>query len=566
MYTRVTAGLVLDIEHTFDLGFHRMAAGIQPTFDDMGTPLIEVPFCVLDLETTGGSPADCSITEIGAVKYLGGEEVGSFQTLVNPGSPIPPFITILTGITQSMVVEAPPIDEALPAFLEFIGNAVIVGHNVRFDLSFLNADALRLGYGRLPNRSVDTHALARRLIRNEVRNLKLQTLAGYFRSPTVPTHRALEDARATAWVLHALLERAGSLGVTALEDLLQLPTARGSAHYRKIGLADALPRRPGVYLFKDRGNRVFYIGKAKNLRTRVRSYFYGDTRRTVTSMLQELDTLEHRVCHSELEAEITELRLIHAHRPRYNRRSKPPKSSHFVKLTRERYPRLSLVRTLREDGLAYLGPYRSRRAAELVMTALWDAVPIRRCTGRPGSRESECAFAQLGVAVCPCDGSLTEAEYRPIVERLVAGVEHDPQFLLDPLQQRMTELALQQRFEEAGWLRDRYRALARSLERRRAWQTLNRAGMLWAETPHGDGALIERGRLTVAWSGSDRPAFYPSGPDVDVSFSPIPPTVQDAEEAHLIWQWLTRSGAILLETSQPLHMPAVRIPELYWAA
>ena len=90
--------------------------------------------------------------------------------------------------------------------------------------------------------------------------------------------------------------------------------------------------------------------------------------------------------------------------------------------------------------------------------------------------------------------------------------------------------------------------------------------MLWAETPEGDGALIERGRLTFAWSGSSRPAFYPSGPEVDVSFSPIPPTVQDAEEAHLIWQWLTCSGAILLETSQPLHMPAVRILELYLAA
>jgi DNA polymerase-3 subunit epsilon len=497
---------------------------------------------------------------------VGGVEVGSFQTLVNPGSPIPPFITILTGITQAMVIEAPRIEQALPAFLEFLGDSVVVGHNVRFDLSFLNADALRLGYGRLANRSVDTYALARRLIPGEVRNLKLQTLAGYFRSPTVPTHRALEDARATAWVLHRLLERAGTVGVTALEDLLQLPTARGSAHYGKIRLADALPRRPGVYLFKDRNGGVFYIGKAKNLRTRVRSYFYGDTRRTVANMLKELHTVEHRICVSELEAEITEIRLIHAHRPRYNRRSKPPKASHFVKLTREKFPRLSLVRTLREDGLVYLGPYRNRRSAELVMTALWDAIPVRRCTGRPGTRGSECGFAQLGVAACPCDGSLTESEYRPIIERFIAGIELDPQLLLDPLQQKMTELALQQRFEEAGWMRDRYRALARSLERRRAWQTMNRAGMLWAETSGGDGAVIERGHLTATWSGGQRPAFYPPGLDLSTSWPVVPPSVQDAEEAHLIWQWLTHSGAVLLDSSHPLEMPAVRIPELHLAA
>lgn len=543
-----------------------MTLAVQQSFEDMGAPLFQVPFCILDLETTGGSPADCSITEIGAVKYVGGEEVGSFQTLVNPGVPIPPFITILTGITQAMVVEAPRIEEALPAFLEFIGDAVIVGHNVRFDLSFLNADAMRLGYGRLPNRSVDTAALARRLLRNEVRNLKLRTLADYFRSPTAPNHRALEDAKATAWVLHALLERAGTVGVTALEDLLQLPTARGSAHYGKIRLADALPRRPGVYLFKDRNGGVFYIGKAKNLRTRVRSYFYGDTRRTVANMLKELHEVDYRICQTGLEAEVAELRLIHAHRPRYNRRSKPPKASHFVKLTRERFPRLSLVRTLREDGLIYLGPYRSRRSAELVMTALWDAVPVRRCSGRPGQRGGECAFAQLGVASCPCDGSLAEADYRPVIDRLIAGIEDDPQLLLEPLQRKMTELALEQRFEEAGWARDRYRALARSLERRRAWQALNRAGLLWAETTGGEGALIERGRLSYAWLGDERPGFYPSAEQLDPDWPQVPPSVETAEEAHLVWQWLTRSGAILIDATQPLSLPAVPIPEPTLAA
>ncbi|MCZ6737743.1 MAG: exonuclease domain-containing protein, partial [Actinobacteria bacterium] len=205
-----------------------MEIAFQPSFDDLSTPLFDVTFCVLDLETTGVSPANCEITEIGAVKYKGGELVGSFQTLVDPGQAIPPSITFLTGITHAMVLDAPRIESALPVFLEFIGVAIVVGHNVRFDLSFLNAAATRLGYGRLENKSVDTAALARRLIRPEVRNLRLQTLADHFRSPVKPVHRALDDARATAHVLHGLLERVGSLGVTNLDDLLQLPTARGS--------------------------------------------------------------------------------------------------------------------------------------------------------------------------------------------------------------------------------------------------------------------------------------------------------------------------------------------------
>ena len=235
----------------------------QRSFDDLGAPLHEVPFCVLDLETTGGSPQNCEITEIGAVRFVGGEPAGTFHTLVNPGVEIPPTITVLTGITQAMVVEAPRIEEALPSFLEFLGGDVVVGHNVRFDLSFLNAAALRLGYGRLANRSVDTLGLARRLVRNELRSLRLGSLAAHFRSPVAPTHRALDDARATAHVLWGLLERAGILGVTHLEDLLRLPTARGAPHYKKIELTEALPRRPGIYLFKDRNDNVIYVGKAK---------------------------------------------------------------------------------------------------------------------------------------------------------------------------------------------------------------------------------------------------------------------------------------------------------------
>jgi DNA polymerase-3 subunit epsilon len=121
---------------------------VQASFEDLGTPLHEVTFCVLDLETTGGSTADCFITEIGAVKVRGGEIIGTFQTLVDPGAAIPPSIVLLTGISQSMVIDAPQIETVLPTFAEFVGSAVIVGHNVRFDLGFLDAAADRLGYRR----------------------------------------------------------------------------------------------------------------------------------------------------------------------------------------------------------------------------------------------------------------------------------------------------------------------------------------------------------------------------------------------------------------------------------
>ncbi len=533
---------------------------MQRSFEELGAPLFDVPFCILDLETTGTAPSADGITEIGAVLYRGGEERGSFQTLVNPGREIPPFITVLTGITHSMVIGAPRIEEAFPTFLEFLGDAVIVGHNVRFDLSFLNAAAVELGYGKLPNRSVDTLGLARRLLGREVRNFKLDTLAAHLRSPHTPTHRALADSQATAWVFHRLLERAGTIGVTALEDLLQLPTARGSQHYEKIRLTDRLPRRPGVYLFQDRNGTVFYIGKAKNLRTRVRSYFYGDNRRSVATMLRELDQVDYRECSTELEAEVTELRLIHSHRPRHNRRSKPPKSSHWVKLTSEAFPRLSLVRTQRGDAATYLGPFRSRRSAEVVMTALWDAVPIRRCSNRPGTRDAPCAPAQLGVAMCPCDGTLDEDTYAPVVDTIRRGITTDPALLLDPLADKMTELAALERYEEAAWVRDRYKALARALAQRRQWQAMNSAGVIWAEACDG-GAIIDHGRLSFAWNGHHGPMLAPAGDTHGADWPQTPPSVGTAEEVHLVWQWLTRQPVRLLETTGRFALPRSPVPQ-----
>ena len=137
---------------------------IQRSLDDLGTPLHEVTFCVVDLETTGGNRNDDMITEIGAVKMRGGERLGTFQTMVNPGRAIPPEITVLTGIGQAMVTRAPRIETVLPSLLEFLGDAIIVGHNVGFDMAFLNGALRRSGRSRLAVKPIDTLPLARRLV------------------------------------------------------------------------------------------------------------------------------------------------------------------------------------------------------------------------------------------------------------------------------------------------------------------------------------------------------------------------------------------------------------------
>lgn len=300
---------------------------IQQRFEELGTPLIEVEFVVLDVETTGGSAASDRITEVGAIKVRGGEVLGSFHTLVDPQVPIPPLISAITGITDRMAAAAEPIETVLPCLLEFLGNAVLVAHNAPFDHRFLQATLERHHYRRLTNPVVCTARLARKLLpRDEVPDVRLATLAAYLGASVTPCHRAFPDARATVDVLHALLERAATFGVLTLEDLLEFPTGRGSPTFKKAHLADALPHAPGVYLFRDAAGRALYVGKAKDLRSRVRGYFSGagDGRAKVADLLRELAAIDHLPCATELEAAVREVRLIQRLRPRYNRRSRNP--------------------------------------------------------------------------------------------------------------------------------------------------------------------------------------------------------------------------------------------------
>jgi DNA polymerase-3 subunit epsilon len=220
-----------------------MRSPAAPPESALGTPLSEVTFVAIDLETTGTTPGQNHIIEIGAARYRGGECLGTFQTLVNPGCPVPTFVVVLTGITEALLLPAAPIGEVLPALLEFVGDAVLVGHNLGFDTSFLDAALAATGRPALGQLRVDTLALARRLLAGEVPDRRLCTLAGFFRTGTEPTHRALDDALATAEVFHGLVDRAAGLGALTLGDLVALARPREPWLHRHVRI-----RRVYAYL------------------------------------------------------------------------------------------------------------------------------------------------------------------------------------------------------------------------------------------------------------------------------------------------------------------------------
>jgi DNA polymerase III subunit epsilon len=545
---------------------------VQQSLEELGTPLVEVEFAVLDLETTGGSPATDRITEVGVVKVRGGEVTGTFHALVNPLRPIPPMISALTGISDAMVANEEPIEVVLPCLLEFLGDAVLVAHNASFDTRFLQAALQAHAYPRLESSVVCTARLARVLLpRDEVPNVKLATLARYLRAGTQPCHRAFTDAKATVDVLHALLERAAGFGVLALNDLLTFPKIRTQQRhsYRKTRLADELPRAPGVYLFRGRNNEVLYVGKAgKDLRSRVRSYFSGDGRAKVEELLDALATIDHIVCVNDLEASIREIRLIQRYRPYYNRRSRDPERYYcYLKLTRERWPRLSIVRKLMDDGAHYLGPFTSAAQAELVKDAIEDALPLRRCTQAIGARKrsSPCVLLELGRCPGPCTGEADADQYAEYVAALTRCLDGgDPEPLLATLREKMDRYAAEQRYEQAAVTRDRLEALRRALDDRRRMATICAAGDLVLATPHPCGrevTVLRHGQLVsvTVMPASDAIRFPIDVPEQDPQPIAGPPPRHIADELRLVARWLDQVAgeAEVVAVSGTLAGPAI---------
>ncbi|NHA67074.1 DEDD exonuclease domain-containing protein [Phycicoccus flavus] len=533
---------------------------VQGTFDDLGTPLSSTTFVVVDLETTGGSPAECGITEIGAVKVRGGEVLGEFQTLVNPGEPIPAFISVLTGITDAMVADSPRIGTALPAFLEFASGAVLVAHNARFDVSFLKAAAARTEREWPGFPVLDTVHLARQLVkRDEVPNHRLASLATLFRSRTTPDHRALHDARATVDVLHGLIARVGNLGVHSLEELLDYTVRVSPARRRKRHLADGLPDAPGVYLFKDGHGRVLYVGTSVSIRTRVRSYFTAsEHRRRMGEMVRLAESVSPVVCATTLEAEVRELRLIAEHKPRYNRRSRHPEKALWVKLTVEPFPRLSVVRAVADDDARYVGPFGSRHAAEAAVAAVHEVLPLRQCVGRlsPTTPRPACALAEMGRCGAPCTGAQSVEDYAVVVGRAADLLSGGTRDLLDALQERMATLSAVERFEDAQVVRDRLVALVRGATRSQRLDPLARIPELVAARRSVTGGwevvCVRHGRLAGSTSsprGAD-PMPYIEALRASAEVVPAsraPATAAHPEESEKILRWLEAPGVRVVD-------------------
>ncbi|MGH8976803.1 MAG: GIY-YIG nuclease family protein, partial [Acidimicrobiia bacterium] len=287
----------------------------------------------------------------------------------------------------------------------------------------------------LPNCRVDTIGIARRLVRDDVPNLRLHTLARHFRTETEPVHRAYADAAATAELFHALLEQAATWGVLGLDDLVALPKLRVHPSMGKLTLTAGLPRARGVYVCRDRRGAVVFVGKASNLRTRVRAYFSGEDGRQPSPIVRETSRIEYVECATALEAAVRELRLVARHRPRHNRPTRARRTNVYLKVTRGRDTRLAIVRRVAPDDDA-LGPFSSFASARLARAAVEAAMP-ELARDVKGSTEARQAAAETVRAAFHCQG-------QPLLDRIEPGEARDA------LNRALRRAAVVRAFERVG--------------------------------------------------------------------------------------------------------------------
>jgi DNA polymerase-3 subunit epsilon len=360
-------------------------------------------------------------------------------------------------------------------------------------------------------------------------------------------------------VLHALIARVGNQGVHSLEELASYSSRVPSTTRRKRFLADAMPEAPGVYVFKDHRGRALYVGTSVNIRRRTKGYFTAsETRRRMREMVSLAESITPVVCQTRLEAQVRELRLIAEHKPPYNRRSRHPERAVWVKLTREAFPRLSVVRTARNDGADYVGPFSRREEAHQAIAAVHEVVPIRQCTSRLSTKgtSAACILEQMGRCGAPCAGRQSLTEYALVAEEARSALVGNGEQVVQRLQARMEDLAASQRYEEAASTRDRAAALVTAAARAQRLRPVCACPEIVAARRHPEGGwevvCVRYGRLAGACRTTPGTDPMPQIEALRSSAEAVPAPGAGggaalAQESELVLDWLETPGTRLVD-------------------
>jgi len=417
--------------------------------------LEETIFSVIDVETTGLSAKSNRIIEIGIVKVKNLKIVDRFESLVNPGTAIPYFITQLTEISNEDVFDAPYFDEILEETKEFIDDSIICGHNFSFDSSFLKYEFMRNGSEPLYNEQLCTMKLARRMF-PALRSKSLSSIIKHLKLKNTTAHRALSDAEVTARALIKMIKLLKKdLKIETINELLKYESSVITTRNTRIKESlkedvSSVPNTPGIYYFLNSRGNIIYVGKAKSLRERIRSYFSPTAPKKAKRITSQARKLKIEITNTELTALLLEAEVIKKINPKHNYQLKRYGHKHFLKVTRNHIsPRLEISNHFDFDGDDYFGLFISRKKAETVLEIVDKTFRLRECTDKEFSKHKKCFLAEIDRCTAPCVDS-NSFEYEEELSGVYEFLFGKNQTALNRLLNKMKEYSDKEKYEKAS--------------------------------------------------------------------------------------------------------------------
>jgi DNA polymerase-3 subunit epsilon len=475
--------------------------------DLLDHPLAGAEFLAVDVETNGLARERCELTEVGAVLIGGGELHDRWSSLVAVGQPLSRGIQRFTGVTQAMVDGAPAPEEVLPELADQLAGRVLVAHSARFDSGVLRQAFARAALDWPEPPVLCTVALARRLAPLHQRR-GLAPLAEALGVEVEAVHRALPDAETCARIFCALFARLCANASTVGEALDLLKPRRSTRRRPASGVRrrapgerpdiSALPREPGVYVFRDADGRPLYVGKSVRLRDRARSHFAAPADWTARAA-----HVDHRVTESELGALLLECRLVKQLRPPGNTLLKrQPDGLVYLRCRLDiAFPILEVARDPAAGHGITVGPVRGRAAAVELMEQLNSLFGLRHCGRTLPRRTHPSAYGEMGRCLSPCLGDLDPNLYRARLDAALALFADDGASALPAhVSRQMREAAAAQQFERAAWLKRRHDRLKSLLGRLGGVLRATHAGARLVLAPHP----CDHGRFDAVWIAGGR--------------------------------------------------------------
>ncbi len=420
----------------------------------------EAKFVVCDVETTGLNPVYDRIIEIALIRIENLKIVDKFSTLINPGTFIPPIITKLTGIKNEDVFNAPKFSDVILKVRDFLQDAIFVAHNASFDYKFLLHSFLRENIYPPQNLTLCTKLLARRVV-SGLESYGLKSLTSFFKIQNLNPHRAYGDALATTHLLLRLLSEGTkqylfgnvdsllSLQFQPIKNIIELNVRQTIAEQ-----LSKLPQKPGVYIFKNKKDQIVYIGKAKNLRSRVLSYFRNDDAR-VRRIVRSSHYLDFTETSSELSAFLLESELIKKHKPKHNKALKIIRRYSFISLQNDHpFPRLEVTSKISSNNAHFFGPFQQRETAEQVLDIISKSTLLRECDDKTLEKKRPCYLLDINRCLGPCINDNLIHEYQKEVETVKSFLTGDNQVMLNRLIEKMKEYSAREKFEDAARVRN----------------------------------------------------------------------------------------------------------------